>query len=226
NRLWVSQNSENMSNFCSGIQQQCSHSGMDQLSETAGKVEQKPQKPGKYVCDYCGRACAKPSVLKKHIRSHTGERPYPCIPCGFSFKTKSNLYKHRKSHAHSVKAGTNILSHLPLHSQQQAHSLLPVVPVGGLQMLHSPPSSSTDVSPSSAPSPQSSEGQRCSSREGSVHGPETGGDDIGGPNQLSCHPAAQEKSLEPGVGDSRQEENVQTCLKAIASLKITTEDPH
>ncbi len=54
---------------------------------------------------YCGRACAKPSVLKKHIRSHTGERPYPCIPCGFSFKTKSNLYKHRKSHTHAVKAG-------------------------------------------------------------------------------------------------------------------------
>lgn len=75
------------------------------LSE--GKSEQKTQqKTGKYVCDYCGRACAKPSVLKKHIRSHTGERPYPCIPCGFSFKTKSNLYKHRKSHAHSVKAGT------------------------------------------------------------------------------------------------------------------------
>ncbi|XP_026195130.1 transcription factor HIVEP2 isoform X2 [Anabas testudineus] len=94
------------------VQQQCSHSGMDQLSDTAGKVEQKPQKPGKYVCDYCGRACAKPSVLKKHIRSHTGERPYPCVPCGFSFKTKSNLYKHRKSHAHSVKAGTVPFSEL------------------------------------------------------------------------------------------------------------------
>ncbi|KAL6105263.1 uncharacterized protein ACO6RY_06829 [Pungitius sinensis] len=93
-------------------QQQCCHSGMDQLSEAACKVEQKPQKPGKYVCDYCGRACAKPSVLKKHIRSHTGERPYPCVPCGFSFKTKSNLYKHRKSHAHSVKAGTVPLSEL------------------------------------------------------------------------------------------------------------------
>lgn len=92
--------------------QLCSHSGMDQLSETVCKVEQKQQKPGKYVCDYCGRACAKPSVLKKHIRSHTGERPYPCVPCGFSFKTKSNLYKHRKSHAHSVKAGTVPLSEL------------------------------------------------------------------------------------------------------------------
>lgn len=120
----------------------------------------------------------------------------------------------------------NILSHLPLHSQQQAHSLLPVVPVGGLQMLHSPPSSSTDVTPSSAPSPQSSEGQRCSSREGSVHGLETGGEDVRGQSQLSSHHAAQEKCLDSGVRDSRQEENVQTCLKAIASLKITTEDPH
>lgn len=93
-------------------QPQCTHTGMDQPSEMMCKVEQKLQKPGKYVCDYCGRACAKPSVLKKHIRSHTGERPYPCIPCGFSFKTKSNLYKHRKSHAHSVKAGAAPLSEL------------------------------------------------------------------------------------------------------------------
>ncbi|XP_028820652.1 transcription factor HIVEP3 [Denticeps clupeoides] len=69
------------------------------------KRDRRPQKPGKYVCTYCGRACAKPSVLQKHIRSHTGERPYPCAPCGFSFKTKSNLYKHRKSHTHRVKAG-------------------------------------------------------------------------------------------------------------------------
>ncbi|XP_007525933.1 transcription factor HIVEP2 [Erinaceus europaeus] len=76
-----------------------------ELSEDAHKKEHKPKKPGKYICPYCSRACAKPSVLKKHIRSHTGERPYPCIPCGFSFKTKSNLYKHRKSHAHAIKAG-------------------------------------------------------------------------------------------------------------------------
>lgn len=67
--------------------------------------DQKPKKPGKYVCEYCSRACAKPSVLLKHIRSHTGERPYPCVTCGFSFKTKSNLYKHKKSHAHAIKLG-------------------------------------------------------------------------------------------------------------------------
>ncbi|KAM5157218.1 zinc finger protein 40 isoform 2-T2 [Mantella aurantiaca] len=70
--------------------------------------DQKPKKQGKYICEYCNRACAKPSVLLKHIRSHTGERPYPCVTCGFSFKTKSNLYKHKKSHAHAIKLGLGI----------------------------------------------------------------------------------------------------------------------
>uniref|UniRef100_UPI00358E172C transcription factor HIVEP3-like n=1 Tax=Myxine glutinosa TaxID=7769 RepID=UPI00358E172C len=70
-----------------------------------GQQVSRAARPGRYVCTYCGRACAKPSVLQKHLRSHTGERPYPCLPCGFAFKTKSNLYKHRKSHAHVVRAG-------------------------------------------------------------------------------------------------------------------------
>ncbi|XP_068085537.1 transcription factor HIVEP3 [Anabrus simplex] len=58
---------------------------------------------GRYVCPYCKLACAKPSVLQKHIRAHTNERPYPCHPCGFAFKTKSNLYKHCRSRAHALK---------------------------------------------------------------------------------------------------------------------------
>lgn len=87
-----------------GVTSQSSQEGKEGVSSPR-KGEKKPQKPGKYVCTYCGRPCAKPSVLQKHIRSHTGERPYPCAPCGFSFKTKSNLYKHRKSHAHRIKAG-------------------------------------------------------------------------------------------------------------------------
>ncbi|KAM8826990.1 transcription factor HIVEP3 isoform 2-T3 [Synchiropus picturatus] len=95
----------------SSTQGEQSQAGPSQLSQdskdrvSSPRREKKPQKPGKYVCTYCGRPCAKPSVLQKHIRSHTGERPYPCAPCGFSFKTKSNLYKHRKSHAHRIKAG-------------------------------------------------------------------------------------------------------------------------
>nr|DBA22106.1 TPA: hypothetical protein GDO54_013170 [Pyxicephalus adspersus] len=55
---------------------------------------------GKHICAHCGRDCLKPSVLEKHIRSHTGERPFPCTICGISFKTQSNLYKHRRTQTH------------------------------------------------------------------------------------------------------------------------------
>lgn len=56
-----------------------------------------------YVCPHCKISCAKPSVLQKHVRAHTNERPYPCMPCGIAFKTKSNLYKHCRSRAHTLK---------------------------------------------------------------------------------------------------------------------------
>uniref|UniRef100_A0A8D2KT73 C2H2-type domain-containing protein n=2 Tax=Varanus komodoensis TaxID=61221 RepID=A0A8D2KT73_VARKO len=55
---------------------------------------------GKYLCKHCGRDCLKPSVLEKHMRSHTGERPFPCTTCGTAFKTQSNLYKHRRTQTH------------------------------------------------------------------------------------------------------------------------------
>uniref|UniRef100_G1NYH6 Zinc finger protein 831 n=1 Tax=Myotis lucifugus TaxID=59463 RepID=G1NYH6_MYOLU len=60
----------------------------------------KARKAGKYLCPHCGRDCLKPSVLEKHVRSHTGERPFPCATCGIAFKTQSNLYKHRRTQTH------------------------------------------------------------------------------------------------------------------------------
>ena len=49
---------------------------------------------GKYVCAECGIRCKKPSMLRKHIRTHTDLRPYSCSYCVFAFKTKGNLTKH------------------------------------------------------------------------------------------------------------------------------------
>ncbi|XP_062058566.1 zinc finger protein 831 [Lepus europaeus] len=60
----------------------------------------KVRNASKYLCPHCGRDCLKPSVLEKHIRSHTGERPFPCAACGIAFKTQSNLYKHRRTQTH------------------------------------------------------------------------------------------------------------------------------
>uniref|UniRef100_A0A4W3JAM5 C2H2-type domain-containing protein n=1 Tax=Callorhinchus milii TaxID=7868 RepID=A0A4W3JAM5_CALMI len=73
--------------------------------EAAGHIGQgerpiKAKKLSQCVCPQCGRDCAKPSVLQKHVRSHTGERPFPCSTCGVSFKTQSNLYKHKRTRTH------------------------------------------------------------------------------------------------------------------------------
>lgn len=58
---------------------------------------------GKYKCEYCGMGCAKPSVLDKHKRTHTNERPYSCSQCSTAFKTKSNLLKHTRSRSHALR---------------------------------------------------------------------------------------------------------------------------
>ncbi|XP_032113036.1 zinc finger protein 831 [Sapajus apella] len=70
--------------------------GLGPALGSPGKV----RNAGKYLCPHCGRDCLKPSVLEKHIRSHTGERPFPCATCGIAFKTQSNLYKHRRTQTH------------------------------------------------------------------------------------------------------------------------------
>ncbi|KAG7473159.1 zinc finger protein 831 [Solea senegalensis] len=71
------------------------------LNLTAAPPTAKPKSAGKHVCPHCGRDCMKPSVLEKHLRCHTGERPYPCTTCRVSFKTQSNLYKHKRTQAHA-----------------------------------------------------------------------------------------------------------------------------
>ncbi|CAG7730339.1 unnamed protein product [Allacma fusca] len=58
---------------------------------------------GRYVCEACGIRCKKPSMLRKHLKTHTDLRPYTCKLCNFSFKTKGNLTKHQKSKSHHKK---------------------------------------------------------------------------------------------------------------------------
>uniref|UniRef100_A0A182TDB2 Uncharacterized protein n=1 Tax=Anopheles melas TaxID=34690 RepID=A0A182TDB2_9DIPT len=69
---------------------------------------------GKYVCNECGIRCKKPSMLKKHIRTHTDVRPYSCQYCSFHFKTKGNLTKHMKSKSHYKKCTELGLNPVPV----------------------------------------------------------------------------------------------------------------
>ncbi|XP_055312477.1 zinc finger protein with KRAB and SCAN domains 8-like [Sitodiplosis mosellana] len=50
-------------------------------------------------CHVCGYVTLHKGNLTKHIRIHTGERPYKCNECSKSFAQKSDLIRHKKIHS-------------------------------------------------------------------------------------------------------------------------------
>uniref|UniRef100_A0A3Q2U7E2 Zinc finger protein 236 n=1 Tax=Fundulus heteroclitus TaxID=8078 RepID=A0A3Q2U7E2_FUNHE len=71
----------------------------DRISEIKDKaVELETEPKFANCCNYCPKSFKKPSDLIRHIRIHTGERPYKCDECGKSFTVKSTLDCHVKTH--------------------------------------------------------------------------------------------------------------------------------
>lgn len=148
---------------------------------------------------------------------------------------------HSSQDPHSAHQG--LFSHLPLHSQQQVRTPFPMIPIGGIQMVHSVPSSMTGLAHSARLPLQKSTSEESGTSEVSFHLQEGGGrgppedpprpQEKPAPSQVAPlarslgGPARKPPEDATNIADpeSRQDESIRTCTKAIASLRIASEDP-
>lgn len=57
-----------------------------------------PQKSHSCPIPTCGRLFKRLEHLKRHVRTHTQERPYVCPLCNKAFSRSDNLAQHRRTH--------------------------------------------------------------------------------------------------------------------------------
>ncbi|KAF8926523.1 hypothetical protein BGZ47_002679, partial [Haplosporangium gracile] len=59
-----------------------------------------PSPSSRYQCQYCSKRFSRPSSLRIHTYSHTGERPFKCSEegCGRLFSVQSNMRRHLRVH--------------------------------------------------------------------------------------------------------------------------------
>ncbi|CAG0889508.1 unnamed protein product [Darwinula stevensoni] len=77
---------------------------------------------GFHHCLFCGKQIRDASNFKKHLRTHTGEKPYPCRICGRAFSRSENLKMHMRNR-HPTLVPSPILP--PPSSQGTASRLTP-----------------------------------------------------------------------------------------------------
>lgn len=59
-------------------------------------------------CGVCSKLCLSNAALRRHMRTHTGERPYPCPVCPYAARQRYDLTRHITAlHSTALKGGVD-----------------------------------------------------------------------------------------------------------------------
>ncbi len=86
---------------------------------------------GEHTCTFCKKTFTTQCKLVRHIRTHTGERPYKCHHCEKAFSTTGNRDLHERTHtgekpyqcgfcSKSFISSSHLARHQRIHSEERA----------------------------------------------------------------------------------------------------------
>ncbi|XP_044727365.1 gastrula zinc finger protein XlCGF7.1-like [Chrysoperla carnea] len=75
----------------------CSKTFINDLTFKAHMKEIHGERIRKHLCNICGHASRSAADLRKHIRTHSDERPYSCDRCDKTFRCADNVKRHISS---------------------------------------------------------------------------------------------------------------------------------
>jgi len=102
---------------------------------SSGDIKDEHESSGKkrrHLCDYCGKVFLRSAHLERHIRVHSGERPYKCVHCPNAFAQRRSLEDHVRLHngelpykcsrcSKAFNSPSNLKSHERIHSGERPY---------------------------------------------------------------------------------------------------------